>query len=73
MDLENLDFSFTRTFRKDRGPVCGSGKEEIRATTEMMIEEMCGRNGNGLKATEPLMSTTEANARSAYASGYVCT
>ena len=44
VDLENLDFSFTRTFRQEECPVCGSGKEEIRATTEMMIEEMCGRN-----------------------------
>ena len=40
VDLENLDFSFTRTFRQEECPVCGSGKEEIRATTEMMIEEM---------------------------------
>ena len=44
VDLENLDFSFTRTFRQEECPVCGSGKEEIPAATEMMIEEMCGRN-----------------------------
>ena len=44
IDIENLDFSFTRTFRQEECPVCGSGKEERNATTEMMIEEMCGRN-----------------------------
>ena len=31
VDLENLDFSFTRTFRHEECPVCGSCKEEIRS------------------------------------------
>ena len=44
VDLENLDFSFTRTFRQEECPVCGSGKENVSPITEMMIEEMCGRN-----------------------------
>ncbi|MDI1494815.1 MAG: Thif family protein [Cenarchaeum symbiont of Oopsacas minuta] len=44
IDLENLDFSFTRTFRQQECPVCGNGKEDLTVPKVMMIEEMCGRN-----------------------------
>lgn len=44
IDLENLDFSFTRTFKVEECPVCGSGKPEDAPKEEMIIEELCGRN-----------------------------
>ena len=44
IDLENLDFSFTRTFKVEECPVCGTGKVEERPKEEMIIEELCGRN-----------------------------
>ena len=44
IDLENLDFSFTRTFKADECPVCGSGKIQETPKEEMIIEELCGRN-----------------------------
>ena len=36
VDLENLDFSFTRTFRQEECPVCGSGIESIGGCTPSM-------------------------------------
>jgi len=45
VDLENLDFSFTKTFKADECPVCGTGKIEEAPKQEMIIEELCGRNG----------------------------
>ena len=45
IDLENLDFSFTRIFRAEECPVCGSGKTDKPPKEEMIIEELCGRNG----------------------------
>jgi len=45
IDLENLDFSFTKTFKADECPVCGTGKIEEAPKQEMIIEELCGRNG----------------------------
>ncbi len=45
IDLENLDFSFTKTFKADECPVCGTGKIEETPKQEMIIEELCGRNG----------------------------
>jgi len=45
VDLENLDFSYTRTFKADECPVCGTGKMEETPKQEMIIEELCGRNG----------------------------
>jgi len=44
IDLENLDFSFTRTFRAEECSVCGTGKVEETPKKEMIIEELCGRN-----------------------------
>ena len=44
IDLENLDFSFTKTFKADECPVCGTGKLEQAPKQEMIIEELCGRN-----------------------------
>ena len=44
VDLENLDFVMTRTFRADECPVCGTGKSEIIPKQELIIEELCGRN-----------------------------
>ena len=44
IDLENLDFSFTKTFKADECPVCGTGKIEEQPKKEMIIEELCGRN-----------------------------
>ena len=61
VDLEHLDFSFTRTFRAEECPVCGpraaaapaQGREEAAAQAEaeaggrqpIIVEELCGRAG----------------------------
>ena len=44
VDLENLDFNFTRTFRAEECPICGTGKLEIIPKKELILEELCGRN-----------------------------
>jgi len=44
IDLENLTFESTRTFRADECPVCGTGKSEDAPKQELIIEELCGRN-----------------------------
>ena len=44
IDLENLDFSFTRTFKADECPICGTGKLIDTPKEEIIIEELCGRN-----------------------------
>lgn len=44
IDLENLDFVMTRTFRAEECSVCGSGKVESTPKQELIIEELCGRN-----------------------------
>lgn len=44
VDIENLDFTFTRTFRAEECPVCGSGKKEETVKRELILEELCGRN-----------------------------
>ncbi len=44
IDLENLDFNSTRTFRADQCPICGTGKLEVIQKEELILEELCGRN-----------------------------
>ena len=44
IDLENLDFQNTKTFRAEECPICGSGKLEILEKRELILEELCGRN-----------------------------
>lgn len=44
VDLENMDFVHTRTFKADECPVCGTGKADEVPKKEMIIEELCGRN-----------------------------
>ncbi len=44
VDLENLDFVYTRTFKVDECPVCGTGQAAEPPKEEMIIEELCGRN-----------------------------
>jgi len=44
IDLENLDFNNTRTFRADECPICGTGKLEVVTKKELLLEELCGRN-----------------------------
>jgi adenylyltransferase/sulfurtransferase len=44
IDLENLDFVYTRTSKVDECPVCGKGKLEILQKDELVVEELCGRN-----------------------------
>ena len=44
IDLENLDFNNTKTFRADECPICGTGKLEVIAKEELILEELCGRN-----------------------------
>ncbi|MCJ8305464.1 MAG: ThiF family adenylyltransferase [Nitrosopumilus sp.] len=44
VDIENLDFTSTRTFRAEECPVCGSGKLEEVVKEELLLEELCGRN-----------------------------
>ncbi len=44
IDLENLDFNSTKTFRADECPICGTGKLEVVQKEELILEELCGRN-----------------------------
>jgi len=44
IDLENVDFTSTRTFRVEECPVCGTGKLEETVKKELILEELCGRN-----------------------------
>ena len=44
IDLDTLDFSFTKIFKVDECPVCGTGKIKETPKEEMIIEELCGRN-----------------------------
>jgi adenylyltransferase/sulfurtransferase len=44
VDLENLDFVMTRTFRAQECSVCGTGKVESAPKQDLIIEELCGRN-----------------------------
>ncbi len=44
IDLENLDFDFTRTFRAEECPICGTGNLEVVEKEELILEELCGRN-----------------------------
>lgn len=44
IDLENLTFEMTKTFRAEECAVCGSGKAESVQKEELIIEELCGRN-----------------------------
>lgn len=44
VDLENLDFVMTKTFRAEECSVCGTGKVESVPRQELIIEELCGRN-----------------------------
>src|SRR3989338_2804230 len=44
VDLENLDFIYTKTFKVDECPVCGTGKTEVFQKKELIIEELCGRD-----------------------------
>ena len=56
VDLENLDFVYTSTFKVDECPVCGTGKVSEAPKQEMIIEELCGRNHG--KRTFSLTPTT---------------
>ena len=44
IDLENLDFNSTRTFRAEECPICGTGKLKVEEKQELILEELCGRN-----------------------------
>jgi molybdopterin/thiamine biosynthesis adenylyltransferase/molybdopterin converting factor small subunit len=44
IDLENLDFNSTRTFRAEECPICGTGKLANIPKEELLLEELCGRN-----------------------------
>ena len=44
IDLENLDFNYTRTFRVEECPICGTGKLQVTQKQELILEELCGRN-----------------------------
>ncbi|EIJ65628.1 bacteriocin biosynthesis cyclodehydratase, SagC family [Candidatus Nitrosopumilus salaria BD31] len=44
IDLENLDFNSTRTFRAEECPICGTGKLDVIPRKELILEELCGRN-----------------------------
>jgi adenylyltransferase/sulfurtransferase len=44
VDLENLDFVMTKTFRAEECSVCGTGKVESVPKQDLIIEELCGRN-----------------------------
>ncbi|MFQ5440702.1 MAG: ThiF family adenylyltransferase [Nitrosopumilaceae archaeon] len=44
VDIENFDFTTTRTFRADECPICGTGTPEQVVKEELILEELCGRN-----------------------------
>ena len=44
IDLENLDFNHTKTFKVDECPICGTGKLDLIEQKELITEELCGRN-----------------------------
>ncbi|MDH3657750.1 MAG: ThiF family adenylyltransferase [Nitrosopumilus sp.] len=44
IDLENLDFNSTQTFRAEECPICGTGKLDVVPKEELILEELCGRN-----------------------------
>ena len=44
IDLETLDFNYTRTFKVDECPICGTGTLEVTKKEELILEELCGRN-----------------------------
>ncbi len=44
IDLENLDFTSTRTFRAEECSICGTGKIASVPKQELILEELCGRN-----------------------------
>jgi len=44
VDIENIDFTTTRTFRAEECPVCGTGIAEPVVKEELILEELCGRN-----------------------------
>ena len=75
MDIRDLDFSFTRTFRAEECSVCGSGQEQEISRQEMIVEELCGR-GRG-KRTFSLTPTQKTDldvsriTRTAEGSGFI--
>ena len=45
IDLQNLDFTSTKTSRVVECPVCGTGKlETVVREEDILLEELCGRN-----------------------------
>ena len=42
---DDMAFTTTRTFRAEECPVCGSGRAERAPDTDIIVEELCGRNG----------------------------
>ena len=44
VDIENLDFTTTRTFRAEECPICGTGTLEQVVKENLILEELCGRN-----------------------------
>ena len=56
VDLENLDFVYTKTSKVDECPVCGTGKSKVVQKDELIVEELCGRNRG--KRTFSITSTT---------------
>ena len=55
VDLENLIFNFNKVVRVQECSVCGSGKKEENPKEELILEELCGRNGG--KRTFSVTST----------------
>lgn len=45
VDLDNLEFNSNILKKVEECPVCGSGKAEESPKEELIIEELCGRNG----------------------------
>lgn len=45
VDLDNLEFNSSTFTKVEECPVCGSGKAEEPPKKELIIEELCGRNG----------------------------
>ncbi|MCB0386914.1 MAG: ThiF family adenylyltransferase, partial [Bdellovibrionales bacterium] len=67
IDLENLEFTSTRTFRAEECPICGTGKLEDVPKEELILEELCGRNRG--KRTYSITPTETFDLDVAYVTG----
>ncbi len=72
IDLEHLDFDSTRTFKAEQCPVCGTGKPDVVEKKELILEELCGRNGGRRTFSITPTATFDLDVHSITATAKVC-